>query len=54
MPRGVHVVVGYDRRATDGRPLVVESRVGGRTTFLDLGAGKGGHLAWLDLELPAG
>lgn len=52
VPRGVQVVVGHDRRATDGRPLVVESRAGGRTTFLDLGAGKGGHLAWLDVELP--
>ncbi len=53
VPRGVCVVVGHDRRSTDGRPLVVESRAGGSVTFLDLGAGKGGHLAWMDVELPA-
>lgn len=53
VPRGLSVIVGHDRRSTDGRPLVIESRAGGRVTFLDLGAGKGGHLAWLDLELPA-
>lgn len=54
VPRGLSVIVGHDRRSTDGRPLVVTSRAGGQTTFLDLGAGKGGHLGWLDLDLPGG
>lgn len=52
VPRGVTAVVGHDRRSTDGRPLVLDSRAGGRAVFLDLGAGKGGHLAWMDLDLP--
>jgi protein phosphatase len=49
IPEGLTVLVGHDRRATDGRPLEVTGRAGGRAIFLDLGAGKGGHLAWVDL-----
>lgn len=49
IPRDVIVVCGHDRRSTDGRPYVAEGSQGGRAIFLDCGAGKGGHLAWLDL-----
>ncbi len=49
IPEGVLVVCGHDRRSTDGRPFVTEGMLGGRCIFLDCGAGKGGHLAWLDL-----
>ena len=52
VPAGLTVLVGHDRRSTNGRPLVAGSRAGGKTVFLDLGAGKGGHLAWTDLDLP--
>ncbi len=49
IPEGMLVVCGHDRRSTDGRPFVAEGLLGGRCIFLDCGAGKGGHLAWLDL-----
>jgi protein phosphatase len=49
IPRDMLVVVGHDRRSTDGKPFVVDGLLGGRCVFLDCGAGKGGHLAWLDL-----
>jgi protein phosphatase len=49
IPEGVLVLCGHDRRSTDGRPFVAEGAWGGRAIFLDCGAGKGGHLAWLDL-----
>jgi protein phosphatase len=49
IPEGMLVVVGHDRRSTDGRPFVADGRQGGRCIFLDCGAGKGGHLAWIDL-----
>jgi hypothetical protein len=49
IPRDMLVVCGHDRRSTDGRPHVAEGALGGRCVFLDCGAGKGGHLAWLDL-----
>lgn len=49
IPEGVLVVCGHDRRSTDGRPFVAEGLLGGRCVFLDCGAGKGGHLAWMDL-----
>ncbi len=49
IPEGMLVVCGHDRRSTDGRPFVAEGLLGGRCVFLDCGAGKGGHLAWLDL-----
>lgn len=49
IPEGMAVVCGHDRRSTDGRPFIAEGRSGGRCVFLDCGAGKGGHLAWLDL-----
>lgn len=52
IPPGLTVYVGHDRRSQDGRPLTQWARGGGRAIFLDTGAGKGGHLSWVDL--PAG
>jgi protein phosphatase len=49
IPRGYTVYCGHDRRSTDGRPWVRHGRAGGTAIFTDLGAGKGGHLAWIDL-----
>jgi protein phosphatase len=49
IPADVTVVCGHDRRSLDGRPFVAEGALGGRCIFLDCGAGKGGHLAWIDL-----
>jgi protein phosphatase len=49
IPRDMLVICGHDRRSTDGRPYVTEGLLGGRCVFLDCGAGKGGHLAWIDL-----
>ncbi|HYZ33045.1 MAG TPA: metallophosphoesterase [Crenalkalicoccus sp.] len=50
IPEGITVFCGHDRRSTNGRPLVQVSPPGGRAVFLDTGAGKGGHLSWLDLR----
>lgn len=50
IPGGHTVYCGHDRRSTDGRPWVRTGRRGGRAIFTDLGAGKGGHLAWIDLD----
>ncbi len=49
IPQGMTVYVGHDRRSQDGRPLEQRSRAGGRAIFVDTGAGKGGHLSWIDL-----
>lgn len=49
IPAGVTVYCGHDRRSTDGRPYVRVGAAGGRAVFLDTGAGKGGHLSWIDL-----
>ncbi len=49
IPRPLTVYCGHDRRSNDGRPLIVKGAGGGRAIFLDTGAGKGGHLAWIDL-----
>ena len=51
---GLVVYCGHDRRATDGRPLVQRAASGGHAVFLDTGAGKGGHLSWIDLPFAAG
>jgi protein phosphatase len=50
IPAGVTVYCGHDRRSTDGRPYVKTNADGGQAIFLDTGAGKGGHLAWMDIE----
>ena len=49
IPEGVTVYCGHDRRSTDGRPYVRWGSNGGCAVFLDTGAGKGGHLSWIDL-----
>jgi protein phosphatase len=51
IPPGLAVYCGHDRRSTDGRPYIREGALGGRAAFLDTGAGKGGHLSWIDLPL---
>lgn len=52
IPCGLTVYCGHDRRSSDGRPYVRRNRDGGRAIFLDTGAGKGGHLSWIDLPAP--
>jgi protein phosphatase len=49
IPPGLTVYCGHDRRSTDGRPYVRRGNAGGSAVFLDTGAGKGGHLSWIDL-----
>ncbi len=49
IPPGFTVYCGHDQRSTDGRPYVRAGSGGGRAIFLDTGAGKGGHLSWIDL-----
>lgn len=51
IPAGVTVHCGHDVRSRDGRPLRLQGRAGGEALFLDTGAGKGGHLSWVDLPL---
>lgn len=43
------VYCGHDRRSSNGRPYVRRGSAGGTAVFLDTGAGKGGHLSWIDL-----
>ncbi|HVZ09179.1 metallophosphoesterase [Rhodopila sp.] len=50
IPAGITVYCGHDRRSSDGRPYVRRGILGGKAIFLDTGAGKGGHLSWIDLE----
>ena len=49
IPAGLTVYCGHDRRSQDGRPFVLRGLTGGTAVFLDTGAGKGGHLSWIDL-----
>jgi protein phosphatase len=49
IPAGVTVYCGHDRRSSDGRPYRRQNVLGGTAIFLDTGAGKGGHLSWIDL-----
>jgi Calcineurin-like phosphoesterase len=49
IPAGITVYCGHDRRSTDGRPYERRGAAGGTAVFLDTGAGKGGHLSWIDL-----
>jgi protein phosphatase len=49
IPEGFTVYCGHDCRSTDGRPYVRHGQLGGKAVFLDTGAGKGGHLSWIDL-----
>ncbi|CAH2599206.1 Phosphatase [Rhodovastum atsumiense] len=49
IPPGLTVYCGHDMRSTDGRPWMRQGAAGGTAVFLDTGAGKGGHLSWIDL-----
>jgi protein phosphatase len=49
IPAGLTVYCGHDRRSADGRPYIRRNADGGTAVFLDTGAGKGGHLSWIDL-----
>lgn len=49
IPAGITVYCGHDRRSFDGRPYLRHGALGGLAVFLDTGAGKGGHLSWIDL-----
>lgn len=49
IPAGITVYCGHDRRSSDGRPYVRRGAAGGTAVFLDTGAGKGGHLSWIDM-----
>ena len=53
IPAGMTVYCGHDQRSTDGRPYRRVGSDGGEAVFLDTGAGKGGHLSWIDLEQAA-
>ncbi len=50
IPANMTVYCGHDRRSADGRPYIKTNRNGGRAIFLDTGAGKGGHLSWMDID----
>ena len=50
IPPGMTVYAGHDQRCTDGRPYIRTARSGGTAVFLDTGAGKGGHLSWMDVD----
>lgn len=52
IPAGFTVYCGHDCRSLDGRPYVRPGAAGGSAVFLDTGAGKGGHLSWIDLIPP--
>lgn len=41
---------GHEPRSTDGRPYRQRGAAGGEAVFMDTGAGKGGHLSWVDLH----
>ncbi len=51
IPAGITVYCGHSLRSTDGRPLRQRGMAGGSAVFMDTGAGKGGHLSWIDLDL---
>jgi protein phosphatase len=50
IPAGFTVYCGHDQRSMDGRPYVRHGKTGGSAMFLDTGAGKGGHLSWVDID----
>ena len=54
IPAGLTVYCGHDQRSTNGRPYVRTGAEGGKAVFLDTGAGKGGHLSWIDLPARSG
>ncbi len=50
IPASMTIYCGHDRRSLDGRPYIKENELGGRAIFMDTGAGKGGHLSWVDID----
>jgi len=52
IPAGIKIYCGHDRRSSDGRPYIKTNAHGGTAIFLDTGAGKGGHLSWIDIDEP--
>jgi protein phosphatase len=51
IPAGMTLYCGHDRRSADGRPYIRTNKQNGRAVFLDTGAGKGGHLSWIDIDV---
>lgn len=51
IPAGHTLYCGHDCRSTDGRPWVRKGYNGGTAVFMDTGAGKGGHLSWVDIPI---
>ncbi len=49
IPKDITLYCGHDRRSNDGRPMVKIGTKGGKAVFLDTGAGKDGHLSWIDI-----
>jgi len=49
IPPGITVYCGHDRRSVDDRPYIKHGAQGGTAVFMDTGAGKGGHLSWIDI-----
>ncbi|WP_426957103.1 metallophosphoesterase [Muricoccus radiodurans] len=49
IPAGITVYCGHEMRSHDGRPFMQIGAGGGAAVFMDTGAGKGGHLSWVDL-----
>ena len=49
IPPGITVYCGHEIRSSNGRPLTHVGALGGAAVFVDTGAGKGGHLSWVDL-----
>lgn len=50
IPAGFTVYCGHDQRSLNGRPYIRQGKSGGSAMFLDTGAGKGGHLSWVDID----
>jgi protein phosphatase len=50
IPAGITVYCGHDQRSLNGRPYLRHGKTGGSAMFLDTGAGKGGHLSWVDID----
>ena len=50
IPARLTVYCGHDCRSSDGRPYIRVNEAGGRAVFMDTGAGKGGHLSWMDID----
>lgn len=51
IPTGYTLYCGHDCRSTDGRPWIRKGYGGGHAVFMDTGAGKGGHLSWMDVPV---